>query len=159
MLKEKLGCPNSKCITFREMSFVRKDGFYFRKNDGRKVQRFHCKNCGKKFSHSSFEFEYQQKKRRINFPIYKLLCSGVSQRRIAKILGVNKNTIPRRLIYWAHKARFLNKKELERLKETYSQGLDEVQIDDLITKENSKLKPLTVSGAITSTRQILKLEV
>ena len=154
MLKQPIGCPNLQCSFYKKKEFLVKDGLYFRKNDGRKVQRYRCTQCKKKCSHSSFEFEYRQKKRRVNTPILKLICSSVSQRRAAKILGINKKTVERKLVYLAKKCSFLNQKDLLKIKSSI------IQIDDLITKENSKLKPLTISGMVDEkSRFILGLEV
>ena len=156
MLKQSIGCPNSRCPFFQKKDSLIKDGTYKRAHDSRLVQRYRCRHCLKKCSHSTFEFEYRQKKRRINYPVYKLLCSGVSQRRIAKVLGVNKKTIERRLPYLGSKCRFLNKKNLK----ARSQKFISIQLDDLITKENSKLKPLTVSALVDEkSRYIIGMEV
>lgn len=153
MLRKPIGCPNLECSFYLKKDFLIKDGTYFRKNDGRTVQRYQCTRCKRKCSHSSFEFEYRQKKRRVNTPILKLICSSVSQRRTAKILGINKKTVERKLVYLASKCRFLNQRDLSKVKSCA------VQIDDLITKENSKLKPLTISAIVDEkSRFILGLE-
>ena len=155
MLRTSIGCPNSNCPYYLSKDSISKDGTYRRAHDSRTVQRYRCRHCLKKFSHATFEFEYRQKKRRINHSVYKLLCSCVSQRRIAKILGVNKKTIERRLPYLGEKYRFLNQRNLAKQRD-----FDLVQLDDLITKENSKLKPLTVTGLIDEKRRyIIGLEV
>lgn len=142
-------CPNVACNSF----LFKKDGSYFRKNDSRQVQRYCCKSCGKKFSKSTFELEYGHKKRRINPIVFKLLASGNSQRRIAIILGVNKNTIERKFLYCAQKAKLMHESFLQNCKQS---PIEHIQIDDQITSEHTKLKPLTISVAVDSnTRKIL----
>ena len=160
MLRTSIGCPNQNCPFYLSKDSINKDGSYKRAHDSRTIQRYRCRHCLKKFSHATFEFEYRQKKRRINYSVYKLLCSSVSQRRVAKILGVNKKTIERRLPYLGEKYRFLNLKNLEKERARLRKGFNLVQLDDLITKENSKLKPLTVTGIIDEKRRyIIGLEV
>ncbi len=75
-------------------------------------------------------------------------------RRSALILGVSKNTVTRRLPYLAEKHRQEHQKFLE------GKVFDDVQLDDLITLEHSKLKPLSVSAMVEkNTRTILGLQV
>ena len=148
-------CPNLNCSSYQKPDFVIKDGFFFRKNDSRKVQRFRCKKCGSRFCSQTHKLEYYQKKRRINFPLFKLICSGVSMRRAAIILNINKTTIERRIPYMGQKYRKKNQILLKNKKIT-----QKLQFDDLITKENSKLKPLSVSIAVDKeTRFILGAKV
>ena len=64
-----------------------KDGFYFRANDSRKIQRFKCKACGTKFSANTGTLEFGQKKRRVNPLLLKLFCAKVTQKRAARIAG------------------------------------------------------------------------
>ena len=72
-------------------------------------------------------------------------------RRSAIILGVDKKTIARRLPFLAKKCRRLNQEHLQSLKGR----VFNIQIDDLITKENSKLRPLSVSIAVDETRRVI----
>ncbi len=77
-------------------------------------------------------------------------------RRAALLLGVNRRTVERKLPFLAERCRKLNHRHLLRLKGR----IHNIQIDDLITKENSKLKPLSVSIAVDENRRlILALEV
>lgn len=136
-------CPNENCLYYQLPDFIIKDGFFYRKNDSRKIQRFKCKNCKIKFSSSTGKLEFAQKKRRINNKLYQLLGSKISQRRAALILSVNKNTIARKLRYLGEKCRRENLKQLNKSRETVR-----LQIDDLITKEKTKLKPVSISIAV-----------
>jgi len=146
-------CPNPICAL---PELVNRDGKFRRKDDSKIIQRFKCKNCGKRFSHATFSDAYRQKRRRINFTLVKLLASGVSLRRSAVILGVNRRTIERKLPFLANRCRRLNFTNMSQLKGR----VFNIQIDDLITKENSKLKPLSVSIAVDEDRRtILATEV
>lgn len=146
-------CPNIQC----QSGFILKDGVYRRRSDSRIVQRFRCKVCGKRFSASTHTLEYRQKKRRVNFPLFKLLSSGVSGRRAAKLLGIDRKTVARKLVYLGKRAR----RHQERvLKDLVSKEVSEVQFDDLITSHHTKLKPLTVPVAVDAkSRLILGVEV
>jgi hypothetical protein len=133
-----------------------KHGVYKRCNDSRYVQRYKCRSCGKSFSKSTFELECGQKKRRVNHKIFNLLASGMSMRRTAKFLGLNKNTIPRKLVYLAKKARITQKELLLKLKHS----VVHMQFDDMITSHHTKLKPLSISLAVdANTRVILGAEI
>ena len=146
-------CPNSSCAF--PYNFIR-DGQFRRKEDSKIIQRFRCKVCGTRFSNATFSDAYKQKKRRINFPLMKLLASGMSLRRSALLLNVHRVTVERKLSYLAKKCRKINDRELYK----YRDRIYNIQIDDLITKENSKLKPLSVTVCVDeSRRRILALEV
>ena len=138
----KHNCPNQNCPGSHNKKVIAHDGFYFRKNDSRKIRRFRCTYCGKRFSQSTSSFEYRQKKRRVNYHLYQLLSSCVSMRRAAKILNVNKKTVARKLIYLSEKMRY---RHLQFLKSLREKPVTHVQFDDLITIEHTKLKPLAVT--------------
>jgi hypothetical protein len=87
----------------------------------------------------------------------KLLVSGVSQRRAAIILGVNRKTVVRRFRYLANEARLEQASWLMRYKD---HPLKVIQFDDLETSEHSKCKPLSVALAIDpKNRKILNFQV
>lgn len=146
-------CPNSSCAS--PYFFIR-DGRFRRKEDSKSIQRYRCKSCGTRFSSATFTQTYRQKKRRINHQLLKYLVSNVSMRRSAILLKVHRKTVERRLPFLAKKCRRLNQVHLN----SFRGRIHNIQIDDLITKENSKLKPLTVSIAVDEDRRmILALEV
>ena len=144
----KRNCPNSNCKSDQ----IKKNGFYKRANDSRKVQRFKCKICNKEFSASTGTLEYNQKKRRVNYLLLQLFSSKVSQRRAAKIVKVNKNTVARKFDYWAKKAAVKNKRFKQKLKKNKAKS---IQLDDMITKEKTKLKPLSISVVSDKDRRLI----
>lgn len=149
----KRSCPNSNCA-FPE--FVIRDGTFRRKDDSKTIQRFRCKNCGRRFSSATFSDCFGQKKRRVNWPIMKLYSSGVSLRRSALFLGINRRTVEKKIVILGKICRRKNEKYLEK----FRSRIHNIQIDDLITKENSKLKPLSVTIAVDEDRRtILAAEV
>ncbi|MGE3610874.1 MAG: hypothetical protein AB7I27_14890 [Bacteriovoracaceae bacterium] len=141
-------CPNPNCAC---PDFIIRDGTFFRREDSKKIQRFRCKNCHTRFSSATFTETYRQKKRRVNSPLLKLLSSGVSLRRSAILLGVNRKTVERKLPILAQRCRRIHHRELNKLRGR----VFNMQIDDLITKENSKLKPLSVSIAVDEDRRLI----
>ena len=146
------GCPNIHCSDYQNKYSIVKDGYYKRACDSRFIQRFQCKICLKKFSCATEKLEYRQQKRRENPLIFKMLASNVSMRRTAKILKLSRGTVERRLIYFGKKSRLKN----EVFKRKYLKNkVSHVQFDDLITKENSKLKPLSVSVAVDGDRRFI----
>jgi transposase-like protein len=145
--------PNPLCAA---PNLIIRDGTFYRIDDAKTIQRFRCKTCGKRFSAGTFSDFYQMKKRRINAPLLNLLASGISLRRSALLLKVNPKTTERKLPILASICRRKNSRELKKFKGR----VHDVQIDDLITKENSKLKPLSVSIAVDEKRRrILGAEV
>jgi transposase-like protein len=130
-------------------------GSFVRKSDQRIIQRYICNHCRHVFSDATFQECYRQKKRRINPRVLELLCSGVSQRRSAKLLKVTRVTIARKLIFLANKVRRINLEDFQKI-----EIVREFQFDDLETIEHSKCKPLSVTMAVEkSTRRILGFEV
>ena len=153
----KLNRPKISCPRCSNSGTIVKDGCYCRKNDSRKIQRFLCRHCGKKFSKSTFQLEYRQKKRRVNGDLFRLLASGVSMRRCALILNIHRTTVERKFVYLAEKARLVQRKILDDLRDN---PVEHMQFDDLITIEHTKLKPLSVSAAVDAkNRLILGAEV
>ena len=148
----KPGCPNNSCKFHQQVDFVVKDGSYFRKEDSRKISRFKCRACSSRFSSSTSALEWRQKKRRVNHLLLKLLASGISMRRAALILNIHKTTVHRKFVYLAKKARLKNEEFLQSLK---NDQVQQMQFDDLITTEHTKLKPLSISIAVDKKRRFI----
>lgn len=134
------------------MTFCKKDGHYFRKDDSRKVQRFKCKNCQRKFSAATHTLEWKQKKRRVNIQLFRILSSGVSMRRSALLLKIHRTTVHRKLIYLAKYSREMQQEFLLKIKSDKTLHL---QFDDLITTEHTKLKPLSITLAVDAKRRFI----
>lgn len=144
-------CPNPHCPSPRPL----KNGSFFRTSDSKSVQRWICKTCQRHFSDATFHAPYRQNKRRVNPLVGKLLSSGVSQRRIALLLGLTRLTVARKLAFLAELALKRHEEWLQTLPK-----VTEVQFDDLITIEHTKCKPLAISLAVEAgKRRILGFEV
>ena len=150
-------CPNNICKAQKSSLLIQKDGFYFRSSDSKKVLRFRCSGCGKRFSSATFSVNYRQNKRRVNPILKKLLSSGVSMRRCALILNITRTTVKRKVIFLGNDAQTSHKLFLNKLTKN---KIKHIQFDDLITLEHTKMKPLSVSMAVDGkTRHILGFEV
>lgn len=144
----KRNCPLNNC----QSPNIFKNGYYIRANDSRKIQRYRCKTCGRHFSSATGTLEFGQKKRRVNRLLLKLFCNKVSQKAAARIAGVNKVTVARKMEYWSKKSKIKNEKFLVMLKKKRVQNM---QFDDLITKEKTKLKPLSITVAVDVDRRFI----
>ena len=153
-------CPESECLSRKDgpktRAFVRR-GSYFRSSDGQWIPRYSCKLCGKFFSSATAGACYRQKKRKVNPILFSAYSSGLSQRRLAKNLKLNRKTVVRKLRFLAAQARLTHSEFLAQLSKT---PLGSVQFDDLETSEHSKCKPLSVALAVDpQSRKILSYQV
>src|ERR1019366_7630854 len=99
--------------------------------------------CAKSFSNASFDSRFLQKKRHKNHLVKKLLCSGVSQRRAAQILKLNRKTVVRKMVFLSLQARF----ELG-IRNIRTEKAKVIEFDDMVTFEHTKCKPLSITLAV-----------
>ncbi len=119
------------------------------------MQRYRCTGCFTTSSRARFTLKYRLKKRRKISFVAELLCSGVSQRRAARIAGINRKTVARYLQIESLDAEFRMRKENLRAPEAKV-----VEFDDLETFEHTKCKPVSVTLAVEEgSRRILGLAV
>lgn len=130
-----LKCPH--CSSLKES--VQKNGFFIRKSDSKKIQRYLCISCKKHFSRATFSPAYYQKKRRLNPFIRNLICSCVSMRRTALILNISRTTVAKRIEYLYSQALIRQEHFLKA-----HPPFKEIQFDDLETFEHTKCKPLSL---------------
>jgi len=130
-------------------------GHYWRKSDGKSIQRFLCLRCRRTFSRATSHPCYGQNKRHKNEAVRKHLCAGVSLRESARVLGLNRKTVARKFLFLA-----------QQLKTPFAEmnlrqpACVEVEFDDLETFEQTKCKPLSVTLFVEAkTRRILDFEV
>ncbi len=97
-----------------------------------------------------------QKKPFLNKQVFAQLVSGTSQRRCARLIGVNQKTVVRKFV-------FLGKHSLEYLRSNLhakSDKYSEVVFDDMESFEHTKCKPLSISLMVEDkTRFILGFRV
>ena len=134
-----------------------RNGSYFRESDSKYIERWRCLKCGKTTSQATGTLCFGQNKRRLNFRIFVLLASGVSQRRIAFILGIDKNTVAAKLKFLGIDSKKKNDLSLQKIA---PQSIQYIQLDEMETFEHTKLKPLSIAVAVCpKTRLILGAEV
>ena len=121
-------------------SCVIKYGRFRRTEDAQSIQRYRCKDCGKGFSSSTFTPTYRQKRRRLNRLIESDIASSTAQRRIAIKQGCARNTVARKIAFLAEQARAKTKAWL-----ASQEPFTNLQWDELITFEHTRLKPLSVA--------------
>ena len=154
-------CPSLECsipIHGPATGLVIRSGYYRRKGPRRRpIQRFRCKTCGTYFSSQTYARTYRQRRPDLNEKVRALLCSQVSQRRCARILGVSKNTVVRKFRFMAREAAIANDARRDDLRK---KPITRIQFDDLITSVHTKCKPVSVSLAVeANTREILAIAV
>ena len=133
-------------------SVIRK-GFYARGK--RRIQRYFCKECRRYFSDQTTAASFREKKAHLNQSVFRLLCSGVSQRETAYILGTQPRTIARKLVRLARVATRRQGDDLAQrpLKKT-------IVFDEMETFEHTKCKPLSIAVAVEEgSRRIIAMEV
>lgn len=89
-------CPNSRCAFHKpgnDSWHWERYGFYVRKSDGRKVQRFRCDTCRRTFSTQTFSTTYWLKRPGLLRPVFWRLvgCSGLRQ--IAREFDASPQTV------------------------------------------------------------------
>lgn len=140
-------CP-SGCRTL-----IVKRGRYLRK--GKSVQRYLCKSCGTSFCEDISSDCYREKKPELRRSIFLLLNSGISQRRLSRLLGISRVTLVRKFIKLGVFAHLLSRQDLCQFSPAR-----EIEFDDLETFCHTKCKPLSVSLAVESnSRRILGFRV
>jgi transposase-like protein len=131
---------------------VIKRGHFFRLYDKALIQRYYCTTCKTNFSEVSNHPCKYQKKPFLNYPIFEQLVSGTSQRRLAKLLRINKKTVVRKFI-------FLGKRASESLKDALhlqNKKFEQIQFDDMESFEHTKCKPISITLVVEEkTRFIL----
>ncbi|MDA1260138.1 MAG: hypothetical protein O3A20_05900 [Planctomycetota bacterium] len=154
-------CPIQLCTAHSGGVPLRyyRDGTYARAADGRRVQRFRCRSCGRRFSSQSFRLDYRQQKPRINAQLLGCFVSKVTHRQTARILRIDRKTVQRRLRCFGPSLRGWHAHFLARARQCG--GLSGAfSFDELETFEHDRrLQPVTVPVMIhRATRFVVHLE-
>lgn len=132
------GCRAVFCPHCRSRC-VRKHGFFYRRDDARPVQRYRCRDCGRSFSRAGFTPFYRHRHRRLKERIRVSLANNGTVRGTARNLRIDKDTVARYLVLLARQIRLR-----EKHRGTTLPLARQVQFDELITFEHTKMKPLSV---------------
>ena len=153
-------CSNLPTRADLKTGSIIRTGFFYRKSDRQKIQRYRCLACMRSFSRASFSPCFRQNKRQINQSVATLLSSGVSLRRTARILKIHPITVARKRKFLGEKAFSDHHKWLAHSFMGPHQKLLRIQFDEMETSEHSKCKPLSIALAVdTISRRILDVEV
>jgi transposase-like protein len=138
-------CPRPDCPSSGRGRFLYQfRGTYRRSCDGRTVQRFLCRECGRSFSIQTFRLDYRLKKPGLHLSLFQLFISKVTHRQSARILGCSRKTVAHRLELLGRHCRDLQAKQFSRAVERG--GISGTfQLDEQETYEHSgKLSPVTI---------------
>jgi transposase-like protein len=123
----------------------KRDGFYARKGDGRRVQRFRCRECTRGFSQQTFSCTYYAKlPRSYLIGVAAGLVAGSAHRQIARTLDCSSSSVTRMAARLGRHAVLLQARALQQL-----DGIHEpVVADHFETFACSQLEPLGVATAV-----------
>lgn len=136
-------CPRCGARSSRTRRFYRRHGFYRTRWNGRVVPRYRCGPCGSTFSPQTFRETYRQHRPDVNAIVLKLYASGMTQRRMAKVLAVSHSTIERKFRFLAELARRAHDAWL-----SLQTDVSLVHFDEMETFEHTKLKPVSIALAV-----------
>ena len=138
-----------------------RNSVYRRKSDRTKITQYRCFGCKRTWTEGTDTLEKRQRLRSINQTLGPLLVSGVSMRRSAKLLGINRKTVARRISYLAAKSRLAlaASSSSNDSRGAFPRIHSQIYIDELITFEHTRCKPLAVCMAVSKERKILAFSV
>ncbi|MFS4460206.1 hypothetical protein [Bdellovibrio sp. HCB2-146] len=128
-----------------------KRGYFYKKSTKTYIPRFHCNHCNKNFSTRTLSPAFKQKKSFLNRTLCKLFAGGVSLREAARIVGCNYKTAYTRWVWLGTLAK----------DDVLSRKLrgQELEFDELLSIEHTKLKPLSVIVAVNEHYEIAGVKV
>jgi transposase-like protein len=132
-----------------------RDGFYYRTDDSRWVQRYWCHGCESGFSDATGKRWFRAKKRRYHESLRKDFASLGGVRPIARNTKLNRKTVARKLALLGQEAevRFhaANRKHAP---------ARVIEFDEMETFEHTRCKPLSITLAVhRRTQRILGFEI
>ena len=155
-------CPHQDCEpndASPGLRLIVRHGRFRRAEDAKWIPRYRCMRCRRSFSSATFSACYRQKRRRFNPVVFKLLASGVSQRRIALGFGANYKTVVRKLLFLSSQAQMSRLEYLEHIRRS-GKLIENVLFDEMETFERSKCLPLSIPLVVEAgTRRILGFRV
>ena len=137
-------CP--RCAASRVIKY----GRFHRAEDAQSIQRYRCKACGMSFSTATFTATYRQKRRRLNHLVEWDIASSTAQRRIAIKHRCARNTVARKITFLAERARAKTETWL-----ASQVPFTDLQWDELITFEHTRLKPLSIAVMVCVTSRCI----
>jgi len=134
-------------------------GSFYRSSDHTTVHRFRCQDCLRTFSQATGQPCFGMKKRQTHAALCILLTMGVSLRRVARILKLNRKTVAVKVQFLGEQAGIAHQKFLETHFLGEERKIKELQFDELETFERSKCLPVSVPLVVeASSRFILGID-
>jgi hypothetical protein len=97
----------------------------------------------------------RQRRPDLHRPIFNLIVSGVSQRRIALLCATTQITVARKLVLMAKFANSDQDRRLARMKDS----VETTDFEEMETSEHTKCKPVAIAAAVQEpTRIIMRLK-
>jgi len=151
-------CPNPECEYAKGGSarFFHRHGHFVTKWNAQPVSRYRCRGCRRSFSTHTFRKTYRQKKPFLNEPIFLWYASATTQRRIARVMQINRKTVVRKFLFMAG----LAKTAQERAVWQAPLQTTTFQFDEMESFEHTRLKPLSIAVLLCgTTRKLLDIRV
>ena len=147
-------CPNCHASRAGGTKIIR-DGFYFRTDDSRWVQRYWCYGCKRNCSDATGKRWFRAKKRRYHEALRKSFASLGGVRPLARDLKLDRKTIARKLVILGQEA-----EERFRAANLRHEKARVIEFDDMETFEHTRYKPLSITLAVQRrTGRILGFEI
>lgn len=135
-------------------NIIRKGFYKSRSSHKEKIQRYLCHDCGRTFSERARTVGYRDKKPHLNQTLFRLICSGVSQRRAADILAIHPTTVARKVVKLGRMAAIQH----HHLIAGEAKKPAAIIFDEMETFEHTKMKPLSIGVMVEDqSRRILGL--
>lgn len=146
-------CPDCRSDSAR----YQRIGYFFKASTrAPRIQRYLCLRCGRSFSDQTGKLTYRERKPHVDQALFRLLASGVSQRRAAEILSIHRITVARKLVRLGRHARLQHEAFLKKIRN----HPESIVFDEMETFEHTKLKPLSIFVVVEDkTRVILDAKV
>jgi transposase-like protein len=128
---------------------------YRRAGQRKLTWRYRCLSCGRTQTESKGNWDHGLQKRELADQIFALSGEGNSERGIARILGIDPKTVAR----YKKRLAIRSKQEINQFKEENSESFSTVFLDEAITFEHTRCKPLAVSVATSADCHMLGFSV
>lgn len=148
-------CPNAACVNHQAppADFYRKNGWFKRQHDNRKVPRYQCRACGRSFCSTQTQTNVHQHRPDLNRQIFGMAVSGTNMRRIATLTCCHKDTVQAKVEHLAEQAKKAHEAFLQKLAKPVrdtqgnivSQGTAYVMMDELETFIHARYRKVSVA--------------
>ena len=137
-----------------EANTIRKGYYRSRTSHKELIRRYYCHDCSRSFSERCCTVGYRDRKPHLNQVLFRLVCSGMSQRRIADVLGIHRTTVARKIVKLGRIAGQQHRQMIA----SSPKKLRTVVFDEMETFEHTKMKPVSIEVMVEeSSRRILGL--